>query len=220
MISKLTILDQDEELPAADEVLYRASDVPETHGLPVRRRAAVLMPLLRRPDGWHLLFIRRATSDRDRHSGQVAFPGGGHESQDRDDVDTALREAHEEIGLAQDRVQVLTALEPYVTVTRYRVVPVVGVIDGLHSLRLQANEVARAFTIPLSWLRRREHLSFRARDGADPAIARRHPVIVYEPYDGETLWGASARMTLNLLKEIDRGGIVLPERPPTDPANA
>jgi len=218
MISKLTILDPDDELPDSDEILYRASDMPATMVPPVRRNAAVLMPLLYRDAEWHLLFIRRATSERDRHSGQVAFPGGARDPLDRDDVHTALREAHEEIGLAADRVRVLSVLEPYVTVTRYQVVPVVGVIDGHHSLKLQTSEVARAFTIPLSWLRRREHMSFRSRDGADPAIARCHPVIVYHSYDQEILWGASARMTLNLLREIDRGNLILPE--PSGPERA
>ena len=62
------------------------------------RRAAVLLPLVREADEWHLLFIRRSANERDRHSGQVAFAGGKEESQDRTLVETALREAEEEIG--------------------------------------------------------------------------------------------------------------------------
>ena len=180
MDPKLTIRDPGDELPDDDEMLYRSSDAPLPVSQPERRHAAVLVPLLFEAGEWRLLFIRRATNDRDRHSGQVAFPGGAREPLDRNDVHTALREAHEEIGLTPGRVRVLGTLGAYVTISRYRVVPVVAVIDGTHSLVLQASEVARAFTIPLPWLRERRHLRLHHRDDTDPPAARRHPVIVYE----------------------------------------
>ena len=212
-----------EQLPildlAGDEGLHRDSDVPlgdeivddrRTAGGRPMREAAVLVPLVREAGEWHILFIRRAANERDRHSGQVAFPGGAREASDASAGATALREAREEIGLTAERVELLGVLGPYVTVSNYRVTPVVGVVEWPTPLRLQAEEVARTFLIPLAWLRRRENLTLRARHEMDPASARRHPIIVFEPYDGETLWGATARMTVNFIKAIDDGLFVLP----------
>ena len=214
MNDDLPILD----LPG-DEGLHRDSDVPlgdeivddrrTSSGRPMRE-AAVLVPLVREGDEWHLLFIRRAANERDRHSGQVAFPGGAREAADADACATALREAREEIGLDPTRVALLGELSPYVTVSHYHVTPVVGVLEWPVPLELQSEEVARTFTIPLSWLRRRENLTLRARREMDPHSARTHPIIVFDTYDGETLWGATARMTVNFIKAVDEGLIELP----------
>jgi len=210
MTTELTILDADDGEPVPNEEgLFRDSDLPSGASASSLRQAAVLMPLLRRPDGWHLLFIRRASNERDRHSGQVAFPGGAAEPHDSDPRATALREAHEEIGLSPDRVTTLALLRPYCTISRFGVTPVVARIDEAFEPVLQVDEVARVFTIPLAWLRERDNLTRRARSDMDPVSARRHPIIVYEPYDGEVLWGASARMTLNLLRALERREIVL-----------
>ena len=216
MNGELPILDS-----AGDEGLHRDSDVPlgdeivddraTASGRPMRE-AAVLVPLVREGGEWHLLFIRRAANERDRHSGQVAFPGGAREAGDSSASATALRETREEIGLDPARIELLGELAPYVTVSDYRVTPVVGVVDWPARLELQASEVARAFLIPLEWLRRRENLTLRARREMDPRSARRHPIIVFEPWDGETLWGATARMTVNFIKAIDEGRVSLPDR--------
>ena len=202
-----------------DEGLHRDSDVPlgdeivddrrTASGRPMRE-AAVLVPLVHADDRWQLLFIRRATSERDRHSGQVAFPGGARERGDADAAGTALREAREEIGLDPGRVALLGELAPYVTISDFRVVPVVGHVAWPATLALQRSEVARAFLIPLAWLRDRANLTLRARRDVDPGSARRHPVIVYEPWDGEVLWGATARMTVNFIKAVDDGRVALP----------
>ena len=207
------------ELPD-DEGLHRDSDVPlgdevvddrTTRGGRPMREAAVLVPLVHAAGEWQLLFIRRASDERDRHSGQVAFPGGAREALDADAGATALREANEEIGLAPERVTLLGELAPYVTISDYRVVPVVGHVAWPSPLTLQRSEVARAFLIPLAWLGRRENLTLRARREMDPGSARRHPIIVFEPYDGETLWGATARMTVNFIRAVDEGRVRLPE---------
>lgn len=161
------------------------------------RPAAVLIPFLRTKDTWHILFIRRSENADDRHSGQVAFPGGGANPNDTDSESTALREAYEEIGLKPADVQILGHLTPFITITNYRVVPVVGKMPWPYPLHLQQSEVSKAFTIPLNWL-------------ADPANHEEHPrslpppfgsipVIYFKPYQGEVLWGASARIILTLL---------------------
>lgn len=213
-------------LPSTDQLddagLHRDSDIPlgdeavddrfTDAGLPMRE-AAVLVPLVRMDDAWHLLFIRRAADKRDRHSGQVAFPGGARDGADSDPSATALREAQEEIGLDARRIKLIRELGPYITISNYRVTPVVGVVEWPSPLELQATEVARAFTIPLAWLRDRDNLSLKPRREKDPESTRLHPVIVYAPYDGEVLWGATARMTVNFIRALDAGEITLPEPP-------
>jgi 8-oxo-dGTP pyrophosphatase MutT (NUDIX family) len=169
--------------------------------------AAVLAPLLQKEDGWHLLFIRRAASERDRHSGQVAFPGGRVELDDPSIEHAALREAHEEVGLHPDDVTLLGQLGSYHTITHYTVTPVVGLMPWPYSFTLQTDEVARVFTIPLEWLRDPKNYELRQRK-PNPRIPMPEPkpdipVVYFREYDGEVLWGATARMTLNLLDTLD-----------------
>ncbi len=212
MNTELTILEDDPDDAAgddkADEGLHHNSDIPEASSGPLRQ-AAVLVPLIYHNANWHIQFIRRAANQADRHSGQVAFPGGRQEPEDASPEITALREAEEEIGLPSASVRILGRLADYRTISNYAVTPVVGIVDQTFTPVLQASEVARAFTIPLDWLRQRSNFTRRARANMDPASARRHPVIVYEDYDGEVLWGATARMTLNCLRAINDGEIVL-----------
>jgi 8-oxo-dGTP pyrophosphatase MutT (NUDIX family) len=166
--------------------------------------AAVLMPLAWRDDEWHLVFTRR-TNDVEHHKGQVSFPGGGCDADETTSEQTALREAQEEIGLKPEDVRLLGRLNEMITITRYRVTPVVGVIPWPYDFRLSTLEVERVFSIPLSWLAQPENWEAHtftplvtAQVQADSA-PRSFPVVTYHPYDGEILWGASARMTQNFL---------------------
>jgi len=161
------------------------------------RPAAVLIPLLRQNDAWHVLFIRRTANFNDPHGGQVAFPGGASDPTDSDAESTALREASEEIGLPPSKVRILGRLMDFVTITGYRVTPVIGVIPWPSPLVLEAREVSRAFTIPLDWLASSDNREERLRPLPDPH--RPVSVIYFKPYDGEILWGASARFTLELI---------------------
>ena len=190
-----------------DAALHQNSDAPTIRAM---RHAAVLIPLVKHDGQWQILFIRRARNERDRHSGQVAFPGGRIEAGDADAVAAALRETREEIGVPHEHINVLGQISAYTTVSSYEVTPIVGIVDWPTTLSLQSSEVARAFLIPLDWLRNRHNFSFRARQNMDPQSARRHPIIVYEPFDDEILWGATARMTLNFLKAMDDGKFLLP----------
>jgi 8-oxo-dGTP pyrophosphatase MutT (NUDIX family) len=159
--------------------------------------AAVLIPLFRNEDLWHLLFIRR-TIDQHEHSNQVAFPGGRTDPQDATPEQTALREAKEEIGLEPDDVRILGRLHDFLTVTHYRVTPVIGTIPWPYSFHLATQEVSRIFTIPLTWLADTNNHEIRER--ALPAPFNKLPVVYFHPYDGEVLWGASARFTLALME--------------------
>jgi len=161
------------------------------------KNAAVLIPLAWREGEWHLLFTRR-TQEVESHKGQVSFPGGARDSNETSAEQTALREAEEETGLQPTDVHILGRLNDVVTITGYRVTPVVGVIPWPYDFRLEPAEVSRVFTIPLGWLAQRQNWEEHCvtPDGAQ----RASPVITYSPYDGEILWGATARMTQDFLK--------------------
>jgi 8-oxo-dGTP pyrophosphatase MutT (NUDIX family) len=160
------------------------------------RPAAVLVPLILDDGRWHLLFTRR-TENVETHRGQVSFPGGRVEAGDDDAVAAALRETHEEIGVRPEDVRVLGQMDSLLTVTQYLITPVVGVVPWPYPLRPDPIEVAGVFLIPLDWLADPAHLERRTR----PAIAGGPdvPVFTYAPYQGNVLWGASARITLDLL---------------------
>lgn len=161
------------------------------------RDAGVLVPFVRMENSWHLLFIRRPVSDSDRHGGQVAFAGGKRDPMDIDIVATALREAHEEIGVRPRDVRVLGQLTPHHSISRFRIAPVVGALPWPYALVPSPQEVARAFTIPLSWLAQPQHHEIRYRRLAD--LPEPVPIVYFQEYDSEVLWGATARITLSLL---------------------
>jgi 8-oxo-dGTP pyrophosphatase MutT (NUDIX family) len=157
--------------------------------------AAVLIPLVWYADEWHLLFTRR-TDTVESHKGQVSFPGGACDEGETTPEETALREAEEEIGIHPGTVKVLGRLSNLITITYFRVTPVIGVVQWPAVFRVGEHEVARIFTIPLAWL-------------ANPANrwefempGRTRSLIAYHPYDGELLWGATARMTVDFLKVL------------------
>ncbi|MFO3796336.1 MAG: NUDIX hydrolase, partial [Anaerolineales bacterium] len=153
-----------------------------------------LVPLLQERGEWHLLFTRR-TEYVESHKGQVSFPGGACDAGENLPEETALREAEEEIGLKREQVHILGRLPPLVTITHFRVTPVVGAIEWPIVLKVSTLEVARVFTIPLAWLADPQNRGefFRPDRGS---------LIAYHPYDSELLWGATARMTLMLLDAL------------------
>jgi len=159
-----------------------------------RRPAAVLVPIVLRPEELTVLFTRRTAHLKD-HSGQISFPGGRAEPADGGAEGTALREAHEEIGLEAARVELLGRLSEYHTRTDFRVTPVVALVAPPFELRLDPHEVAEAFEVPLSFL-------------LDPANHQRHTrefqgrqVPFYAiPYRDYYIWGATAGMLVNLYR--------------------
>lgn len=164
--------------------------------------AAVLIPMVSIDQAWHLLFIRRADNDQDHHSGQVAFPGGRHEADDLSMESTALREAWEEVGLRSADVRILGHLNDHVSTTCYRIRPVVGHAPWPYPLRIDKKEVSRYFTIPFDWLANqgnREIRHWRLSEQQSPI-----PVIYYREYEGEVLWGATARITVGLIDTLTK----------------
>ena len=168
------------------------------------RRAAVLVPLVRRPAGLAVLLTRR-TDHLNDHAGQISFPGGRTDPEDADAIATALREAREEVGLQADEIEVIGVLPPYTTVTAYEVTPVVALLDPPRALALDAFEVAEVFEVPLAFL-------------MDPAHHRRHAVefqgvarrFLSMPWGADAagepyfIWGATAAMLRNLYRFLAR----------------
>ena len=155
------------------------------------RAAGVLVAFVDRPHPT-ILLTRRPDYMR-KHSGQVAFPGGGADADDADIVQTALREAMEEVALAPHHVQIIGTVPPYYTGTGYQVTPVLAVIPPDLPLVPDPVEVAHVFEV------RVDHLF-------DPAMQQRQSVMwqgaereYYEIMaDGERIWGATAGMIRNI----------------------
>ena len=152
--------------------------------------AAVLVPLVNRPEGLQVLLTQRS-ADLPDHPGQISFPGGRMESDDSSPAAAALREAYEEVGLVRERVAILGELATYETVTGFRVTPIVGWIEPPFELRPDPIEVAEVFEVPLAHL-------------LDPANQQRHFRMLGErrrdywaiPYGERFIWGATAAMLL------------------------
>lgn len=166
------------------------------------KKASVLIPFVRKNDTWHILFIRRAESDKDRHSGQVAFVGGKEEDSDNSVIDTALRETQEEIGIDPADVNVLGKIGHHYSISNFQITPVVAVIPWPYGLSLDPAEVSHTFTLPLAWLADENNYTIKYRQTAEPD--QQIPVVYFDKYEGELLWGATARMMLSLIKTLNQ----------------
>lgn len=178
--------------------IHRYGELYTLEQLARLRHAAVMIPLFIHNNEWHILLTQRADT-LEEHRGQVAFPGGGLEQQDKDLRATALREMNEEIGVKPADVHVFGHLGDLPVVTGYLVRPYVGQIPWPYMLKLAKDEVQSIFSIPIAWLANQENHQVRYRSIA----GREFPVIYFEPYDGYQLWGASAEMALALLSALD-----------------
>jgi 8-oxo-dGTP pyrophosphatase MutT (NUDIX family) len=159
-----------------------------------------LIALVQREHGLTVLFTRR-TTHLSQHAGQISFPGGGSEPQDKDPIETALRETREEIGLGSDRVDVIGQLPPYHTVTGYRVIPVVGVVTDMPSLTPDENEVEEIFEVPLQFLMNgavHQRRTILIPGDESREFQRSHRTFYAMPYQNYFIWGATAGMLRNL----------------------
>lgn len=159
-------------------------------------QAAVLVPLIDRPEGTMVLLTQRTDHLTD-HAGQISFPGGRVEPDDAGPVATALREAEEEIGLDARHVEVIGRLDIYQTGTGFSITPIVAVVDPGFSLSLDSFEVADAFEVPLDFVldRRNHERHSRTFDGVE-----RHFHAL--PYHNRFIWGATAGMLVDLYEKL------------------
>jgi 8-oxo-dGTP pyrophosphatase MutT (NUDIX family) len=159
------------------------------------RPAAVLVPLYLDDGEWHVLFTQR-TDLVETHKGQVSFPGGRVDPGDTSRVETALREAEEEIGLRREDVTVLGQLDELLTVTQYHITPIVGLFPWPYSFVLSTAELSEVFGAPLAWLADPANLEIKLRE---PIVPGPKILVYYLHYQGYAIWGATARMLLNLI---------------------
>ena len=162
------------------------------------REGAVLMLFGEGAQGPDLLLTERA-HDMRSHPGQVSFPGGSTDPGDASPAHTALREAHEEIGLGREHIEVIGRLPTYTTGTQFLITPVVALVDGTHRLTINPYEVADAFEVPLAFLMNPAHHRHHELEWAG---ARREWLSM--PYmDGmqeRFIWGATAAMLRNFYR--------------------
>ena len=179
--------EQPEWAPEAAETSYamRADGSPAT-------AASVLIALVQRPEGLSLVLTQR-NADLTDHPGQISFPGGRAEAYDASPVETALREAEEEIGLDRTHVEVIGSLPDYYTGTGYRVTPVVALVTPPFTLQADPGEVEEIFEVPLAFLMdglHHQRLSVELPSGRRSFYAM--------PYGTYYIWGATAGMLRNL----------------------
>lgn len=165
--------------------------VPEGASL---RKAGVLAAF--DADSGRLYLTQRATTMR-HHPGQIALPGGKVDPGDADPTAAALREAHEEIGLAPDQLTVLGHLPPHRTVTGFEITAVIAVINGHFTPRAEPGEVAEIFTMPFDHVMAPSN--YRIEGRVWHGVQRSYCIAPYGPY---YLWGATARILLGLAERL------------------
>lgn len=162
-------------------------DVVLPEGL-VSRPAGVLAPI-QVVDGRLELLLTKRSSALKHHPGQISFPGGKQDPGDADSIAAALREAHEEIGLPPENVEVLGTLPLHDTVTSFAVTPVIGLIRDRFDIRPEPGEVAEVFSVPLSHVL--DPANYLVQSRRWRGSLRHYFTVPYGPY---YIWGATARM--------------------------
>jgi 8-oxo-dGTP pyrophosphatase MutT (NUDIX family) len=169
--------------------------------LPAQRvPAAVLVPLVEREAGLTVLLTQRAETLKD-HAGQISFPGGRIEPDDKDAWHAALREAYEEIGLLPDFVEFAGYLPDHHVISGFQITPVVGFVNPDYQVRIAKAEVHDVFEVPLDFILDAANHTFRRRTLGDLTIDV-HDI----PYGERNIWGVTAGMLMTLRRMLQAGG--------------
>ncbi|WP_025821381.1 CoA pyrophosphatase [Shewanella marina] len=162
----------------------------------MHRQAAVLLPLLPVNNNLQLLFTKRPMHMKS-HPGQVSFPGGKSENEDKSLIATALREAHEEIGLAPNNVDVIGQFPTMNTISGFKVTPVIGFIKQPFEIILDPNEVDSYFLVPLHYLMQRHN-----RQQIDFKFRKYPQTLTFIPYQDHLIWGITGELVERLCQQL------------------
>ena len=168
--------------------------------------SAVLIPIFETTSGYEVLFTER-THKVEHHKGQISFPGGAVEPEDKDFEETALRESFEEVGLLREDVKILGRLDDQLTVASSFIIhPFVGKIPHPYDFEINEDEVERIISVPLD-------LFFIENSDLHPASIEFETFTYRGPayrYDDVTIWGATAIMMSKFIRVLN-GNKSLPE---------
>jgi len=160
--------------------------------------ASVLIPILTFKKDLEILLTKRSNSLKN-HPGQIAFPGGKKDQIDSSPIETALRETQEEVGLNPKNVEIIASLPSHRTATGFVIKPYLGLINQPFSETLRQGEVDEIFTVPYEYILNEKNFSIQTRkwNGSQ----RSYYVVPYGPY---YVWGATARILLNLSRALSQ----------------
>jgi 8-oxo-dGTP pyrophosphatase MutT (NUDIX family) len=184
----------DHTAPATRGDLDLEPSLWERAGVKATRPAAVLIPVVDRPEPAVLLTLR---TELPSHPGQIAFPGGKIETTDASPLAAALREAHEEVGLDAALIEPLGYIDLYFTFSGFRILPVVARVKSTSTLTINPSEVDDAFEVPLDFLMRPENHQRHSRDWK--GIQRQYYAM---PYEERYIWGVTAGILRNLYERV------------------
>jgi 8-oxo-dGTP pyrophosphatase MutT (NUDIX family) len=167
------------------------------------REAGVLALFYPRNSDWHLVFIERvSTNKRDRHSGQISFPGGKHEHEDENLAATAVREAEEEVGVKAEDIKILGELtDLFIPVSNFMVNPFVGFLEYTPQFVPQLTEVQQVLEVPFAHFLKPSTIQKTQLKLSNNMVLNNVP---YYNIDGKVLWGATAMMMSELTEVIGR----------------
>ncbi|HET6160170.1 MAG TPA: CoA pyrophosphatase [Dongiaceae bacterium] len=185
-------------VPLQDDKSRRGDHDLNPDMLPTRTLvpAAVLVGLVERPEGMHVLLTKRTPHLND-HAGQISFPGGRVDASDADAIAAALREAEEEVGLPVSNVEMIGRLDTYVTRTGFEVTPCVGFVRPPELYLPDPFEVAEVFEVPLSFFRTRQSRKLESR-----MYQGKQRFFYAYPWGDYYIWGATAGMLNNLIEVL------------------
>ncbi|MFC1999042.1 NUDIX hydrolase [Chloroflexota bacterium] len=169
---------------------YKKRALKDSH----MKSAGVLLPLFDKDDICHILFTKRTTKVQ-YHKGEISFPGGGYEEQDRGSIKrTMLREVCEELGVSSKDIEILGELDDFITTSNYIVTPLVGEIPYPYNFKLSSFEVENVIEVPVKALLK-EHSATQGKFDFNGELVDSY---IYE-YDGNVIWGATAKILHHFL---------------------